>query len=156
MSHPSLVRATQVAPPFSNIDHLPLIISLSLQTTFERQNPTVTIWDYPKTNTDGLIAELSRTDWESITNENIDEAVESLTKTILHVAKLHIPTKTIKIRNNKPWFSAELRREMRKRDRLFKLAQRNNTEIDWTRWRTQRNLVTNLTKSQAQERNHTK
>ena len=151
VSQPSLITATHVAPPFSNIDHLPLIISLSLQTKFERQNHTVTLWDYPKTNIDGLIAELSRTDWESITNENIDEAVESLTSTILHVAKLHIPTKTIKIRNNKPWFSAELRREMRKRDRLFKLAQRNNTEIDWTRWRSQRNLVTSLNRKLKNE-----
>ena len=74
----------------------------------------------------------------------MDEATDALTSTILHAAEQCIPMKTIRAHSNKPWLSANLRREMRRRDRLFRQAQRQQTERAWTNWRNQRNLVTNL------------
>lgn len=151
VDQPDLIKYSGVAPTFSNIDHLPLLITLSLQTANESQTSTVTSWDYPRTNIEGLINALSNTDWKAIKKEDVDVAVDRLTSTILCVAKANIPTKTIKIRNDKPWFSSELRREMRKRDRLFKAAQRGNTERDWTKWRSQRNFVTHLNRKLKNE-----
>ena len=38
----------------------------------------------------------------------------------------------------------ELKRNIRKRDMLFKCAKRTHSDIDWYNWKQQRNLVTNL------------
>ena len=89
--------------------------------------------------------------WNAITNADIEDAVELLTSAILRTAEAHIPKKVIRTRTHKPWVSAELRREMRKRDRLFKIAQNSNSERDWTRWRSQRNIVTGLNRKLKNE-----
>ena len=142
VDRPALVKAVDVAPPFSNIDHLPLLITLSLLTKYEQQNMTKKIWDYQNTDIAGFTNSLSETNWNEIADKDTDEAVELLSTSIVRVAEKHIPTKIVRVRNNKPWFSAELRREIRKRDRLFRLAKQSNNERDWARWRCQRNIVT--------------
>ena len=38
--------------------------------------------------------------------------------------------------------SSELKSHIRKRDRLFNIAKKRNTDYDWERWRHQRNLAT--------------
>ena len=47
-------------------------------------------------------------------------------------------------RHDKYWPTSELKRLIRKRDRLLKLAKQTQIEANWTRWRNQRNLVTAL------------
>ena len=47
---------------------------------------------------------------------------------------------------DKLWVTADLKRQIRRRDRLFKRAKNKQTEYDWKRWKDQRNLTTNLTK----------
>ena len=45
------------------------------------------------------------------------------TDTFLRVARECIPTKMVTVRNNdRPWFNSELRREIRKRDRIRNTA----------------------------------
>ena len=53
-----------------------------------------------------------------------------------------MPIKTVTIRSNdKPWFSSELHREIRRRDRLHKIMKRTNQEDDILRFKRQRNKV---------------
>ena len=151
VDRPQLIKAAEVTPPFSSIDHQPLLITLTLQTSHENQQPTIKIWDYKSTDIEGLTRTLSAINWSEITDKDIDEAVELLSSTIITAANQHIPTKLVRVRNDKPWFSAELRREMRKRDRLFRQARRRNTEQDWMRWRCQRNVVTSLNRKLKNE-----
>ena len=88
-----------------------------------------------------------QTDWDSILNQPMDQATELFTQSILNAADNAIPTRTIQSRpNDKPWCTNDLRREIRKRDRLFRTALRLQTEDSWTRWRRQRNLATELNK----------
>jgi len=55
--------------------------------------------------------------------------VNFLRKKYTELAKTCIPIKTVTIRpNDKPWFSSELRREIRRRDRLHKIMRRMNKE----------------------------
>ena len=144
VDRPDMIIQADVAPPFSKLDHLPLIITLSLKARENFQHPKLTVWDFHNTNIDLITQILSETNWDAIVEKDVDEAVALLTTTILHAADKSIPIKTIRSRNDKPWVSAELRREIRKRDRLFKQAQRRDNERDWTKWRAQRNLVTSL------------
>ena len=53
-----------------------------------------------------------------------------------------MPIKTVTIRpTDKPWFSSELHREIRRRDRLHKIMKRTNQEDDILRFKRQRNKV---------------
>ena len=145
VDRPELVKNATVAPTFSKLDHLPIIITLSLSTSDNYHKPPITsVWDFNNANIDEMIRALSATNWDEIAQVTIDEGVDLLSAAILHAAENSIPKKTVRARNNKPWFSAELRREMRRRDRLFRRAQKKGAERDWTNWRNQRNLVTSL------------
>ena len=146
-----LIKEARIAPTFSKLDHLPLIITLSLLTNNHHQQSSSTGWDYNNTNIEGLIDAVLGTNWDDIVDRDLDEAVDLLPSAILHTAENFIPTKTIKLRNDKPWLSAELRREMRKRDRLFRQARRLNSDQAWSRWRNQRNLVTSLNRKLKNE-----
>ena len=45
---------------------------------------------------------------------------------------------------DKPWVTEALKREIGKRNKLFKIAQRSHKENDWIYWEKQRNLVTDM------------
>jgi hypothetical protein len=56
-----------------------------------------------------------------------------------------VPQKEVTIRlNDKVWFNSELRKEIRKRDRLRKLARRSNSDFNINKYKKQRNHVNNL------------
>jgi hypothetical protein len=56
-----------------------------------------------------------------------------------------VPQKEVTIRlNDKVWFNSELWREIRKRDRLRKLARRSNSDFNINKYKKQRNHVNNL------------
>lgn len=139
-----IVIDSGILPPFSTLDHLPTFLALSLQRPSIDHGTVKTIWDYKSTNIEAFVQTLSGTRWDLIVEKDVDEAVSALTTTILEAASQWIPTKQIAFKKNKPWFTSELRREMRKRDRLFKIAKRSQRVPDWTRWRHQRNLVTSI------------
>ena len=71
----------------------------------------------------------------------------------MNAAKASIPIRTIATNTkDKPWFSIELKREIRKRDRLFRIAKRRNTDYDWQRWKRQQNITTDI--NQQLKRRH--
>ena len=56
-----------------------------------------------------------------------------------------IPKRRVTFKSDKKiWVTAELRRNIRKHDRLFRLAKQSPTDSNWSRWRYQRNLVTSM------------
>jgi hypothetical protein len=68
-------------------------------------------------------------DWNALLSdlENVDEMCNTFTETLLRVARECIPTKMVTVRNSdRPWFNSELRREIRKRDRIRKTAKKYN------------------------------
>jgi hypothetical protein len=69
------------------------------------------------------------------------------TKTFLELARECIPTKTITVRyNDKPWFTSEMRKEIRIRDRLLKVILKNHRNSYICKYKTQRNRVNNIKK----------
>jgi hypothetical protein len=54
----------------------------------------------------------------------------------------------VTIRNSdRPWFNSELRREIRKRDRIRKIAKKFSKQSDIDKYKKQRNKVNNLKKT---------
>ena len=69
------------------------------------------------------------------------------TKTFLELARKCIPTKTVTVRyNDKPWFTSEIPKEIRIRNRLRKVMLKNHRNSDSCKYKKQRNRVNNLKK----------
>ena len=151
IDRPDLVNESGILPPFSNIDHIPIYATLNLQYLRMAGKSTIQLWDYNNTNIDMLVEILRSTDWNAITDLDVDQATDSFAKTLLEAATKCIPSKTRQLKHDKPWVTSELRRNMRKRDRLFKIARKKQTEYDWARWRTQRNVVTSMNRRMKNE-----
>ena len=139
-----MVTDSGVLPAFSKIDHFPVYVSIN-SIAPEIKIKTREVWDYDKLDPDKLTRHLLDVDWNFITEEDIHIAAEKFTSTIMTAAAEAIPKKTIHIRpTNKPWITAELKRNIRRRDRLFRRAKQTQTATDWNSWRKQRNFVTDL------------
>ena len=147
----AVINDTGVMSPFSTLDHFPVVASLKTKLPAIPKTYKI-IWEYDKMDADLLTELLMNTDWNDIIEKDIDTAVEEFTSAILDAAHRTIPTKTVTVRQrDKPWVTADLKRVIRKRDRLFKRAKTNQTEYDWRRWREQRNLTTTMTKQLKQQ-----
>lgn len=108
------------------------------------------IWLYDKTNKEKFSADLQALDWNALLPDgtDVDQMTDIFTETFLAVAGRSIPTREVTIRrNDKSWFNNELRREIRKRDRLRKRALKSKTDDDILKYKRQRNRVNNLKKS---------
>ena len=116
----------------------------SISRSFKRE-----VWLYDKTNIEKFNKLLDEIDWNSLLSDqqDVDEMCTTFTSTFLQVARQCIPTKDIIVReNDKPWFTSELRREIRKRDRLRKSAIKSKKDVDILKYKRQRNRVNNLKK----------
>ena len=66
-----MIKDSGVAPTFSNLDHLPLLNTVSLQTIKESRNITIARWDCLKADIDDFVNALRDIDWNAITNADI-------------------------------------------------------------------------------------
>ena len=144
INSPEVVTDSGMLSSFSNLDHFPIYAAPSITHPTAKSSNTTRVWDYKNADIDLLVNILSRTDWNSITDKDVDDATETFTDTLLNAADRCIPTKSVRVRHDKLWITADLRRQIRKRNHLFKLARTRQTSYDWIRWRTQRNLVTSI------------
>ena len=120
-SNDSMVNTSGVLPCFSQIDHLPIFVTLKIESS-PPLSYTKQLWDYRHMDPDKLTRLLMDTDWDSLLNCDLDDAVVNFTDALLTAANT-IPVRIVsKKSNNKPWFSSELKSHIRKRDRLFNIA----------------------------------
>ena len=61
-------------------------------------------------------------DWSCLHQGTVNEASSSFTNIFIDFAKLCIPSKPIVVRDDKPCYDSEIRRNSRNRDRLKKTA----------------------------------
>lgn len=124
---------------FCNIE-----ISSPISRSFKRE-----IWIYKKGDFDKFNLLISSKDWESLLQNciDVDSACENFTREYLKMAKDCIPRRLITIRHyDKPWMTNELRKEIRKRDRLHKLLISRKTDTNLQNFKHQRNKVNNMKK----------
>ena len=138
---------------FSNLDHLPVYVQIDATLPTKHAEPTHAImWDYSKLNAPLLTRLLLDTDWTDILNNDIDIATDLFISAIHQAAIASIPTKRKTIYpQQKPWITSELKRNIRKRDRLFKIAKQTQNTFNWDRWKYQRNLVTSMNRRLKEE-----
>ena len=153
ISNNNIVQNSGILSSFANLDHFPIfaVLNLAPPAPNTEQYPT-TVWDYQHMNIPLLTETLLNTNWTSIINKDVDTATCEFITTLHDAASLTIPKiHTQRKRNDKSWITADLKRNIRKRDRLFKLAKTTPTNENWDRWRYQRNLVTSMNRQLKDE-----
>ena len=66
-----------------------------------------------------------------------------------------IPSKIITVRKNQPqWFTSNIRKLIRKKNRIHRKARRSNSPSDWNKFRRIRNDVANLVRKSKEHKNN--
>lgn len=134
--------------------HCPVILTLKFRKP-RQKSFTRHIWLYEKGDYDKYRRLLEHTDWDFISpRNNVNEIADKVTDLILKAAQESIPNKIVTIRPNEPqWINAFIKRQIRQRKRLFKIAKRVNNENAWTKFRQKRNSVTSIIRQAKKQYN---
>ena len=136
---PDCITDTQVLPPVSVNDHCTAAGKLRFQ-VMPRKSYQRHTWQYNQANFNLFRQSLAGADWDTcFESDDIDVVTRRWTDTLLNIARECIPNKTVTIRqNDKPWYTSDLRRQKRAKDRYFNIARRNKTADAWERYRNSR------------------
>ncbi len=148
---PDMIRKAGVIMPFSS-DHHGTFAQLQFKVPHQKCYKK-TVWKYDNVNFDGLKQDLASTDWGTLfINDDIDITTTNVTDHILKLCDKHIPHKEILVRpSDPPWLTTDVKRLIRKRNRLHKKAKEKNTENHWANFRGCRNDVIQLVRDTKKE-----
>jgi len=115
------------------------------------------IWNYERGNFEMLTQNLAQAPWGAMEiYDDVDDATDYFEKLFLTTAHDYIPSKLVTIRpRDKPWFTNDVRRAFRKRDRAHKTWKTNKTPANYEHYNTLRHEA-NLTKHAAKENYNSK
>ena len=138
---PCSLKNVEVLAPIGNCDHCPIRATLLLKNKFNKPKCyNRHIWQYHLADFDDFRHQLHITDWDSCMVDSIDKTCSNWTTTFLNIARQCIPNKTVVIRpNDKIFFTPELRKLRRKKNRLHRRAKQLNTVFHWSQFREARN-----------------
>ena len=110
------------------------------------------IWMYNNGNFGLLPEKASSIDWHALENDDISLYASNLNSTILSLTKECIPNKSIKVRtSDPPWIATLLKRQIRKRKRLYRKAKQTNLERHWIKFRQLRNETNTMIRNSKQQ-----
>ena len=124
--------------------YISIQIGINLSNSYFRE-----IWNYKTADFNSLNNLIQNFDWGTIINEtfSVDQAFENFTNKFLKFCDECIPRKKVLIRqNDKPWFSSELRYNIKLRDRFRKTYFKSKRDSDRSKFKRQRNRVNNMLK----------
>ncbi|KAK3095789.1 hypothetical protein FSP39_019145 [Pinctada imbricata] len=133
-------------------DHRATYIVLDFDSTIP-QKYTRTIWIYNDGNYENMINEIESTDWEFLSEDSdIENSVSTFSNKLMTIIEHNIPRKNVLIRPlDRAWFNSDIRREIRKRDRLRKTYRRTHNERDFQKYKILRNKINNMKKKLKEE-----
>ena len=93
-----------------------------------------------------FVCDLNEIPWDSAyVFDNIDDTWQHLVNLYNQVLNKHAPMIQMKLRNKQlPWINTHILKQIRVRNRLYKKFRRVTSDINWNKYREQRNLVTKL------------
>ena len=110
------------------------------------------IWMYNNGNFGLLREKASSIDWHTLENDDISLYASNLNSTILSLTKECIPNKSIRVRtSDPPWITTLLKRQIRKRKRLYRKAKQTNLEPNWIKFRQLRNETNTMIRNSKQQ-----
>ena len=107
---------------------------------------------YNKGNFGLLREKASFIDWHALENDDISFYASNLNTNILSLTKECIPNRSIKVRtSDPPWITTFLKRQIRKRKRLYRKAKRSDLERHWIKFRQLRNETNTMIRKSKQQ-----
>ena len=97
-------------------------------------------------NGDDFQADLTAIPWDSaFVYDDIDDVWSHWYKLYKDTIDKHAPILKKRVRvKQRPWINAHVKKEIRRRNKLYKIYRRNRNDEKWSNYRVQRNLVTKL------------
>jgi len=127
------ITNTQVVPGLS--DHDMLIIDADLRPMRQKLRPRQ-IFLYSRSDSDSIKQDLTAYSTDFFSTDPHTRPLSSNWNSLKHAIHTamnrHIPQKTLSSRYTLPWFSRDLRKQHRKKQRLYRRAQTYNTPDNWT------------------------
>ena len=91
-------------------------------------------------------------DWHALENDDLSICATNLKSTIVSLAKECIPNISISIgTSDPPWITTHLKRQKRKRKRLYRKAKWTNLERHWTKFRLLLNVTNTIIRISKQQ-----
>ena len=138
-------------PPIGNSDHSTLLLKLNIKCRNKSVFKKI-IWKYNKCNQTLLNSNIRNTDWEHILSINDPERMtDTFIQTLFAIYKNNIPNKVVTCKSSdKSWFRENIRTEINKRNRFYRLFKRTKLHRYYDLYRAQMNLVTDLIQNAKQ------
>ena len=148
------VELSGVGEPFLSQDiryHCPVFsifrLKKAVQNTFKRD-----IWTYDQGDYESLRKRISEFDWNSIHNDDVNIYAKTFSDKLLEMTKECVPNRTVTVRpHDLPWMNGNIRKLMRKRNRLYKKYKTNKTGERFEAYKKVRNEVINLLRKSKQD-----
>ena len=146
-SYPNVISDVHTMPGMS--DHLVMLFQIDVKAS-RSFKPPHKIFYYKREDFDGLKNSLSDSAENFLPSAPQTFAVEdnwSLFKTTLTKAMVnYIPQRCSSMKYKLPWITPEIKRQMRKKDRLHKKALRYQNPDHWVTFKKQRSLASRIVK----------
>ena len=123
-------------------DHLPILLRINSSIT--RPQPTfITHRSFKHFSKTSFEEDLGAVPWCVMdVFEDPDDKAEVFNLLFLDILDQHAPIRTVRVKKNpSPWITKAIRKEMDRRDRLFRFYRRNPTSGAWDIYKAQRNRV---------------
>ena len=144
---PSFFVSSGTLSPPASFDHFIIYANLYCR----KQKPksfTREIWNFDDIDLDGLNGTLSNADWNDVFDAvlfDTDVIYQRFFSILLSTVEFFTPHKKVIIGPlDKLWMTGQIRKAVRKRDRLLKTYSKYKSPTSWDRYRVQRNLVVSL------------
>ena len=112
------------------------------------------IYHYHRADVDGLKAFIARalTDFTArLSTMNVSEQWDYFKEKLSQGLEKYIPSKIAKSKVSHPWVNRKIRRDIRKRERLYKKANKSGSQIDLQAFKSQKRRVRYLTNKSHDE-----
>lgn len=150
-TNPNLIENICVVPGIS--DHLVVLFDICMKPKFQKK-PQRKIYMFGKANIDALksdVADFVNNFLQSNPGEqNCDSNWKTIRNNLTELVEKHVPSKLSKRKCSLPWITIDIKRKMRKRDKLFSKARKTSISADWKKYKLYRNYVTKLVRSSHQ------
>jgi len=141
-NRPSSVLNIHSSTGISDHDIICFEVATKVQST--KQIPR-SIYMYNKANWNALKEELTTllvSDYNEISEStNVDQLWSKFRYSIAHVVDKYIPHKLTKTRRGLPWINQNIKKLIRKRDRLYKLCKNSFSEVKYAEFKSLKHLV---------------
>ncbi len=99
--------------------------------------------NYKNYNVSSFKADERNIPWENVASQDFNSGWNSFKNRLIQYMNKHAPLVEKKVSSrNCPWFTSDIKSNIRKRDSYLRKSKRTGAELDWSTYRRMRNKVT--------------